>query len=67
MFYANVNSRLGIEVGNPQGEVIGRRHVVLTKPTVQYRFEELHAAFEEYLTDIVAMLQALSEIELLRR
>jgi hypothetical protein len=67
MFYANVNSRLGTEVRDPQGKVIGRRHVVLAKPTVQYRFEELHAAFEEYLTHIVAMLQALSEIELLRR
>ena len=67
MFYAYVGSRLGTEIRSPQGKVIGRRYAVLARPPIQYRFEELHAAFEEYLTEVVAMLQALSEIELLRR
>jgi hypothetical protein len=67
MFYAYVNSRLGTEIRDQQGNVIGRRHTVLRRPPVQYRFEELLAAFKKYLTSVVAMLQALSEIELLRR
>lgn len=67
IFYAYVNSRLGTEIRDQQGKVIGRQHAVLRRPPLQYRFEELHEAFEKYLTDVVAMLQALSEIELLRR
>ena len=67
IFYAHVNSRLGTVIRDQQGNAVGRRQTVLRRPPVQYRFEELLAAFEEYLTSVVAMLQALSEIELLRR
>ncbi len=61
MFYAYVNSRFGKKIRDQQGNLIGRRRSVL-----RCRFEELHEAFEEDVTSIVALLRALSEIELLR-
>jgi hypothetical protein len=67
MFFSAVESRVGEEMNNADGKVIGRRHTIYARPPVQYQFQDLHAAFLEYLDAIVAMLQKLSEIEILRR
>jgi hypothetical protein len=40
MFYAYLDSRAGEEVKDSQCEVIGRRHAVLVRPPLQYRFAE---------------------------
>jgi hypothetical protein len=67
MFFSALESRAGDEVRDAQGNVIGRRHVVRARPPVQYRFQNLHAAFSEYLDAVVTMLEKLSELEILRR
>jgi hypothetical protein len=67
MFFSALESRAGDEVKDAQGKVIGRRHVVRASPPVQYRFEDLHAAFSEYLDAVAAMLESLSQLEILRR
>ena len=67
MFFSSVESRAGQEVKNAEGKVTGRRHTVYARPPVQYRFQELHAAFSEYLDAIVVALQELSEVDILRR
>ncbi len=67
MFFSALESRAGEEVRDAQGKVIGRRYVVRARPPVQYRFEDLHAAFSEYLDAVVAMLERLSQLEILRR
>ena len=66
-FFSALESRAGEEIRDAQGKVIGRRHVVRARPPVQYRFEDLHAAFSEYLDSVVAMLERLSQLEILRR
>jgi hypothetical protein len=38
-----------------------------SRPAVEYRFQDLHAAFSEYLDEVVAMLEKLSQVEVLRR
>src|ERR1017187_5961850 len=67
MFFSALESRAGEEVEDAQGKVIGRRYAVFSRPPVQYRFEDLQAALSEYLDLIVAMLQRLSQIDILRR
>ena len=67
MFFSGLESRAGDEVRDAQGNVIGRRHIVRARPPVEYRFQDLHAAFSEYLDAVVAMLGKLSELEILRR
>jgi hypothetical protein len=67
MFFSAPESRAGEEVRDAHGKVIGRRHVVRARTPVQYRFVDLHAAFSEYLDAIVAMLEKLSQLEILRR
>lgn len=67
MFFSALESRAGEEVKDAQGKVIGKRHVVRARPPVQYRFEDVYAAFSEYLDAIVAMLERLSQLEILRR
>jgi hypothetical protein len=67
MFFSALESRAGEEVKDAQGKVIGRRYAVFSRPPVQYRFEDLQAALSEYLDAIVAMLQKLSQIDILRR
>jgi hypothetical protein len=60
--------RLGLPLmRDAQGKLIGRRHSVSARRPVQYRFEELYAACSEYLDALVAMLQQLSQIDILRR
>jgi hypothetical protein len=67
MFFSTLESRAGEEIKDAEGKVKGRRFLVLAKPPVQYRFGELHAAYIDYLDKIVAMLEGLSRIEILRR
>lgn len=67
MFFSALESRAGEEIKDAQGKVIQRIHTVRARPPVQYRFQDLHAAFSEYLDAIVAMLEKLSQLEMLRR
>jgi hypothetical protein len=67
MFFSALESRAGEELRDAQGNVIGRRHVVRARAPVQYRFQDLHAAFSEYLDAVAAMLENLSQLEILRR
>ena len=67
MFFSPLESRAGEEAKDAQGK--GRRTTwrILARAPVQYRFEELHSASSEYLDAIVAMLEKLSKIDILRR
>src|ERR1017187_3662693 len=67
MFFSPLESRVGEEIRDVQGNVVGQRHMLLTRPPVQYHFQELHDALSEYLDALVAMLEQLSQVEILRR
>lgn len=67
MFFSSLESRKGEEIKDAQGKVIGRRHLLLSRPPVEYAFHELSKSCSEYLDAVVAMLEKLSKIELLRR
>jgi hypothetical protein len=67
IFFANIQSRQGEELRNPQGKVVGRVHRVMAQPKPDYTFAELHAAFSGYLDAIVHMLGDLSRLVILRR
>jgi hypothetical protein len=67
MFFAALESRTGEEIRDEKGKLIGKRHELRAQAPLEYRFEDLSAAFSEYLDAMVAMLQKLSEIEILRR
>jgi hypothetical protein len=64
-FFSALESRAGEQVKDAKVRAI--RHVVRARPPIQYRFEELHAASSEYLDALVAMLENLSKIDVLRR
>jgi len=67
VFFSFLQSREGEKIKNAQGKIIGRRHAIYASPPVQYWFQDLHAASSKYLDAVVAMLQKLSQIEILRR
>ncbi|MBB6146833.1 hypothetical protein HNQ77_004814 [Silvibacterium bohemicum] len=67
MFFSSLESRTGEEVKDAQGKVVRRVHTLRTRPPVEYRFSELVKSCAEYLDAVVAMLERLSQIELLRR
>jgi hypothetical protein len=67
MFFSSLESRTGEEVKDAQGNAVGRRHLLLARPPVEYTFLDLSKSFSEYLDSVVAMLDKLSRIELLRR
>lgn len=67
MFFSSLESRAGEEDKDAQGMVIGRVHVVRALQPVEYVFDELCGSCSEYLDAVVAMLEKLSRIELLRR
>lgn len=67
VFFSSLESRVGEEMRDAHGKLIGRRHVIRSRPPVQYRFEELHAAFSECLDAVVKMLENLSKLDILRR
>lgn len=67
MFFSALESRAGEVVRDAEGKVIRTIQTVRARPPVQYRFQDLHAAFSEYLEAIVAMLEKLSQLEILRR
>jgi hypothetical protein len=66
-FYSAIQSRADAEVKDAQGKRIGFQIAIKASPPVEYRFEDLHAAFSEYLDAIVAMLDKLSKVDILRR
>jgi hypothetical protein len=66
-FYSAIQSRAAAEVKDAQGKRIGSQIAITASPPVEYRFEDLHAAFSEYLDAIVAMLDKLSKVDILRR
>lgn len=67
MFFSALGSRAGEEIKDAQGNVRGRKITLLARPRVEYSFAELHAAYVDYLDGIVAMLEKLSQIEILHR
>jgi len=67
MFFSSLESRAGEEVKDAQGKVIRRVHMLRARPPVEYAFRELAKSCSEYLDAVVAMLEKLSRIELLRR
>ena len=67
MFYPALQSPEGEEIRDAQGKVIGRHHVVRVREPVQYAYHDLHTSVSEYLDAIVAMLEGLSRIAVLRR
>jgi hypothetical protein len=67
VFFSSLESRVGEEMRDAHGKLIGRRHVIRSRPPVQYHFEELHAAFSECLDAVVEMLESLSKLDILRR
>jgi len=67
MFFSTLESRQGEEILDAQGNVVGRRHLILATYPAQYRFDDLNVAFSEYLDAVGTMLQRLSEIDILRR
>lgn len=67
MFYPALQSRAGEEIKDAQGKVIGRRHAIRAREPVQYAYHDLHTSVSEYLDAIVAMLDGLSRIAVLRR
>lgn len=67
MFFSSLEPREGEEIRDAQGKVVARHHTVSARAPVRYRFQDLHAGFSEYLDTIVAMLQQLSQIGILRR
>jgi hypothetical protein len=67
MFFSSLESRAGEEVKDAQGKVIGKQHVLLARPPVEYTFLALSKSCSEYLDAVAAMLERLSKIEILRR
>ena len=67
MFFAALESRVGEEIKDAQGNVIGRRFPLLSRPPAEYQFKDLDEAFSEYLDAVVAMLEKLSALAILRR
>jgi hypothetical protein len=66
-FFSALQSRTAAEVRDAKGNLIGMNISVYTRPPIEYRFLDLHAAFSEYLDGIVTMLEKLSRVEILRR
>lgn len=66
-FFSTLESRVGEDIRDAAGKIIGKKHTLGARPPVDYSFGDLHPAFSEYLDAIVAMLQKLSEIDILRR
>lgn len=67
MFFSVLESRAGEEIKDATGKIIGRKHELMARQPAEYSFRDLYEAFSEYLDAVTAMLQKLSEIEILRR
>jgi len=67
MFFSSIESRIGTEVKDDQGKIIAKQHLLLARQPVRYSFHELAESCSKYLDSVVAMLDSLSKIELLRR
>jgi hypothetical protein len=67
MFFSSLESRKGQEFTDSEGKVVRTIFNLMTKPAVDYQFADLYAAFSDYLDAVVAMLQALTRIDILWR
>jgi hypothetical protein len=67
IFFSPLQSRAATEVRDPNGKLIARRIAISARPPVEYRFEDLHVAFSEYLAAVVDMLDKFSKVDILRR
>ncbi len=67
MFFSSLESRKPQEFRDAQGKLVRRIFTLRARPPLDYRFGELYAAFSDYLDAVVAMLQVLSQIDILRR
>ena len=67
MFYSALDSREGEPIKDAAGKIVGKRHLILARPPVQYTFDQLISSYVEYLDAILAMLERLSQVEILRR
>lgn len=67
IFFSAIQSRAAVEVKDAQGKRIGSQIAIKASPPIEYRFQDLHAAFSEYLAAVVAMLHKLSRVDILRR
>jgi hypothetical protein len=65
--FSSLEPRGGKEIKDANGKAIQRVQSGFASAPVQYHFQDLHAAFFEYLDALVAMLQQLSQIDILRR
>jgi hypothetical protein len=65
-FYSFIESRVGQAIVDSQGNIRGRFQPLFEQPPVEYSFQDLHAAFYEYLDAIVEMLQRLRQIAALQ-
>lgn len=63
MFFSAVESRAGTEIRDTSGSVVARQYAIGATPPAEYRYEDLHDAFAEYLESVVDMLNRLSRIE----
>jgi len=66
-FFSFLESRKSAETRDAQGKLVGLSITIRSRPPVEYRFQELHAAFCEYLDALVDMLDQLSRVKILRR
>jgi len=67
MFFSALQSRAIEETRDAQGKLTHRSITVYDLPPIEYHFQDLHAAFSEYLAAVVAMLDKLSRVDILRR
>jgi hypothetical protein len=67
IFSSDLESREGEVTTDATGRVTSRQYAIRARPPLQYRFQDLHASLMEYLDAVVAMLQKLGAIEILRR
>jgi hypothetical protein len=67
MFFSALESRVGEDIKDAQGNVKGKKFTLRSRPPVDYTFAELRVAYVDYLYGIVAMLEKLSQIDILRR
>ena len=65
-FYSYVEPRVWHEIKDETGKTIGKSRTIRAFPPMVYSFSQLHEAYAEYLDAVVAMLDELSRIALLR-
>jgi hypothetical protein len=67
MFFSSLESREGEVVKDEQGKITRRVFKLLARPPIEFKFSELFESSSKYLDAVVATLDALGKVELLRR